>query len=316
MTRRSPRYALALVSGAAILVAAQAPPPPARVPALTAPQAEVPIVVTGTRLPARQARARAVAFVEGSGVASGETPVARWVDPVCVGVVGLDERFAYHVVRRLHAIAVEAGIPVRRAPCDANVVITFTDDGRALAGEVAARAPRRLAELSPEARERLLEGDAPIRWWYSTELRTRHGTAPSTSAAAWASVDGSEGGAGGLPTNVPTNYIYNSSIISTQVGRVLVAASVVVDVNRMERMPIDAVASYAAMVAFAEIREPRFAPAGSVLSLFRADPAPRALTDWDMAFLRVLYRLPLDRQARQQRGLLVRDILAAVGQGS
>jgi hypothetical protein len=105
-------------------------------------------------------------------------------------------------------------------------------------------------------------------------------------------------------------------LVSTQVGRVLIAASVVVDVNRMERMPLEAVASYAAMVAFAEIRDSSFATRGSVLSMFGAQPdAPRNLTDWDMAFLRALYRLPLDRDARQHRGLLVRDLLAAANAG-
>jgi hypothetical protein len=35
----------------------------------------------------------------------------------------------------------------------------------------------------------------------------------------------------------------------------------------------------------------------------------RGLTDWDMAFLRGLYRLPLDRQARRHRGILVREMV-------
>ena len=310
MTRIHFRAALVLLLGVPDFAFAQAPAPPGAAPA------EPPIVVTGTRLSGRQARARAVSFVDGTGIASGETPVARWVDPVCITVVGVDERYAYAVRRRMQAIAVAARVPVARDSCTPNVVVSFTGDAGTVVREVAARAPRRLEELSAAARTRLLEGNAPIRWWYSSTMRTRHGSAASTNAAAWAAVDGGEGGGSGLPGNVPTTYHYNSSIISTQVGRVLVAASVVIDVNRMDRMPLEAVASYAAMVAFAEIRDSSFATQGSVLSMFGAsEDAPRGLTDWDMAFLRALYRLPLDRDARQQRGLLVRDLIAAVEAG-
>jgi len=313
MTRMPCRAALVLLLGGLFLAAAQTPAP---APAPAARPVEPPIVVTGTRLSGRQARARAVSFVEGSGIASGETPVARWVDPVCITVVGVEERHAYAVRRRMQAIAVEANIPVARDSCTPNVVVSFTGDAGAVVREVAARAPRRLEELTPASRARLVDGNMPIRWWYSSAVRTRHGAAASTNAAAWAAVDGGEGGGSGLPGNVPTVYQYNASMISTQVGRVLIAASVVVDVNRMERMPLEAVASYAAMVAFAEIRDSAFASPGSVLAMFSGAPdAALNLTDWDMAFLRALYRLPLDRDARQHRGLLVRDLVAAAEGG-
>ena len=133
----------------------------------------------------------------------------------------------------------------------------------------------------------------------------------------WINIDGSATGAGsGMPSGVPATYHYNSSMVSTQTVRALVDAVVLIDVSRIERMPLDAVAAYAAMVAFAEIRESDFAARGSILGLFENDPsAPRALTEWDRAFLRVLYRLSLDRDARRHRGILVRDLLAAVEAG-
>ena len=119
-----------------------------------------------------------------------------------------------------------------------------------------------------------------------------------------------------MPSGVPSIYHYNSSMVSTQAVRALVDAVVLIDISRIDRMPLEAVAAYAAMVAFAEIRKSDFAATGSILGLFESDPsAPRALTEWDMAFLRVLYRLPLDRDARRHRGILVRDLLAAVEAG-
>jgi hypothetical protein len=43
--------------------------------------------------------------------------------------------------------------------------------------------------------------------------------------------------------------------------------------------------------------------------MFGAEPQADALTDWDMAFLRSLYQIPLDRNARRHRGMLVRDMV-------
>jgi len=43
--------------------------------------------------------------------------------------------------------------------------------------------------------------------------------------------------------------------------------------------------------------------------MFGAEQEARGLTDWDMAFLRALYQLPLDRPARRHRGILVRDMV-------
>ena len=53
-------------------------------------------------------------------------------------------------------------------------------------------------------------------------------------------------------------------------------------------------------------------PDGSILSLFESSAPPRDITAQDLAFLRALYRLPLDRQAMQHRGQLVHGITGAL----
>jgi hypothetical protein len=275
------------------------------------------IVVTGDRLTPAQARQRAVAFIAATGVAAGDTPVARWVDPVCPKAVGLAERHAAIVERRMRRIAGEAGIRVAPEDCQGNIEIRFTEDSDEVLRQFQTRAPRRLAQVTGASRERLLADPQPIRWWYSTGLRTRHGMSSQSSGPNWINICGSATGAGsGMPSGVPSVYHYNSSMVSTQAVRALVDAVVVIDVGRIDRMPLESIAAYAAMVAFAEIRESDFAATGSILGLFGdSTSAPRGLTEWDMAFLRVLYRLPLDRDARRHRGILVRDLLAAVEAG-
>ena len=279
-----------------------------------------PIVVTGTRLTPEEARARAIEFVRGTGIASGERPVARWVDPVCIEVIGLSDRHAGVVKSRLERIAGVAGIPVARGRCQNNLAVVFTGDGGAVVREVERRAPRRLEEVRGETRTRLLESGIPIRWWYTTQPRSRHGIRDSTNEPGWAAGAEDSPAAGGgsiLPASVPNLYHYNSSIVSTQAVRALVSASVVVDVNALrEPLPLDAIAAYVAMVAFAEMRENDFSTPVSILGMFEDSPtAPRGLTDWDLAFLRALYRLPLDRGARLHRGIMVQEILAAVEAG-
>jgi hypothetical protein len=42
--------------------------------------------------------------------------------------------------------------------------------------------------------------------------------------------------------------------------------------------------------------------------MFQSNPPPRDLTPQDTAFLRALYRMPLDREAMRHRGQLVNDM--------
>src|SRR5688572_7676570 len=127
----------ALAAGLGItLAAAVAPPAPA-------PPAEESIVVTGTPLTREEIRRRAVEFVRGSGVASGNTPAARWSDPVCPRVLGLTADQAYAVEARIRAIADATGIKAARAPCESNIAISFTPDAAAVVREVERRSPRR-----------------------------------------------------------------------------------------------------------------------------------------------------------------------------
>lgn len=272
---------------------------------------EAPIVVSGHEL-----RQQVTEFVRGTGVARGDTPAARWVDAVCPRVLGLSEQGARAAEARMREVAVQAGIAVAREPCDSNIVVSFAQDAGAVVREIDRRSPRRLSELSPSARAELLTGSAPVRWWYVTETRGRHsgsgraGTAPQAMTSP-ATHDGSGAGSS-LTSDVPTMLHYENSLISTLTNRVLTSATVVIDQDAVMGMRIDAVAAYAALVAFAEIRSADFVPHGSILTLFAASNPPRGLTPQDMAFLRALYRLPLDREARLHRSMLVGDMIASV----
>jgi hypothetical protein len=300
----------ALAAGLGLVLGAGLAPP------LSAPEADSdgPIVVTGTLLSPDEVRRRAVEFVRGTGVASGQTPAARWAEPVCPRVLGLGTEQARVVEAKMRAIARAAGIAAARAPCRANIAVSFAADAGEVVRTVDRRSPRRLAEVPAAARQALLEGPAPIRWWYVTDTRSRHGMRGRGNPAVFAQGDGdshSEGGGSMLSAGVPSIQHYDSSKISTQAHRVLTSATVVVDAGGVKGMPLDAVASYAAFVAFAEIRALDFTPPGSILGLFQGPSASQELTEQDLAFLRALYRLQLDRGARHHRGTIVRELIDA-----
>jgi hypothetical protein len=304
---RAKRAALAAMLGGFVLATAEASVPEG--------DASESIVVTGTKMSREEAQRRAVEFVRSTGVANGHTSVARWVEPVCPRVLGLADKHAQVVEAKLRAIAEAAEINVARAPCKTNIAVSFTPDAGPVMRAIATKSPRRLAEVPSGARDSLVEGNAPVRWWYSTDTRSRHGMRgrgnPPPGTGGDPDAMGGSSSDSVISSGVPTIMHYDSSIISTQAIRVLTSATVVVDVSRIERLPLDAVAAYAAFVAFAEVRAADQTPPGSILGLFEADSAAREMSEWDLAFLRALYRLPLDRQAPYHRGFLVRELIAA-----
>jgi hypothetical protein len=258
-----------------------------------------------------QAHQLATAFVRATGIASGRIPAARWVSPVCLKVAGLAPEQVKRVEERMKAIAASAEVRIGRPGCETNVLVFFTQDAGAFVREVARRSPNRLAEVPRDAREALVGGDAPVRWWYSTQVQSSHGMGETeqtfnTSGDAVMGV--------GVRTQMSGGAIshYDSSVVSTQVRRALHGATVVVDADKVGGRSLEAIASFAAMVAFAEIRRADVPVQSSILSLFDAPAPPIDLTAQDLAFLRALYRLPLDREAVQHRGELVRGITEAL----
>ena len=272
-----------------------------------------PIIVQGERLSRPAAEQRAVGFIRATGVASGETPTARWVDPICPGVTGLTD-FANHLAEaRIRRVAEAAGAPLAPEPCVRNIAISFTPDGAALARAIGQRESRRMAELSRRAREAVLNGAAPIRWMYTTEVRSGDGRQQAIAAPgeAHGGLHTGEGGGTGIPGSGGL-MLYDSSVVSTLSQRVIVSAIVIIDQDDVMGRTLDSLADYAALVALAEIRDVGATPEGSILGLFNTPAAVRNLTTQDTAFLRALYHMPLDRQALQHRGILVGQITDAL----
>ena len=296
--------ALAAAGLGLALVAAQAPSDPASES-----------VTVNALLPEKVARDLAVGFVKATGVAAGETPAARWTAPICPEVLGLEDIGKRAAEAKIRRVAAAVGADVAPEGCRRNIIVSFTSDGASLAKAVVEREPWRVANLSPRAKTAVLGGSAPIRWLYSTETRPRHGAAATTSgdaAKSYGPPGPGYGGGSSIGGDMPTLMHYESSILSTLTNRVLTSAIVIIDTEEAMGRRLEALAAYAALVALAEIRNADAAPVGSILTLFESSVPPRDLTTQDLAFLRALYRLPLDRQAMQHRGQLVHGITGAL----
>lgn len=257
------------------------------------------ILVKGQRADA-DSREEARAYVAATGIARGIRPVARWLAPVCPKVLGIAPPLAARAEQRIRALAVSSGARVGAEGCDSNLVVSFVADAPAVAQSMRRKDPRMFAEADVALRDAFSEGNAPVRWWYGSAIRGRDGSAVAVDAPP-----GSGGGEGGMsPLNVNSGMTRppSPSLISTQVMRGIEAVTVLVDVNRATGRRLDDVVDYAAFVSLAEMYPANPPPTNSILGMFSG--GNEGLSDGDRRLLAALYRLPMDRTARRQRGLL------------
>jgi hypothetical protein len=283
------------------LLIATAPPPD--------PEAEI-IEIIG-KAP-EQVRREASDYVRQLGVAMGETPAARWADPICPRAIGLDETKSALVVERVRSVAQSVGAKVAKDKCQPNLLVVFTDDAPGVVQAITRKVP---LEVSGDERAQLEKGDAPIRWWYNSELRGRDGRAAGESMP-WNVLrvtSTSPGGgefSGAMPSNDRSKSLTmpGNSIVSTQVMRAISHATIVVDVKRATGKPLSSIVDYAALVGLAEVRLGASAPS-SILGLFGTGRNHGELTMTDLAFLKGLYAMHMDRRAEQHRRVLIGKII-------
>ena len=259
------------------------------------------IVVTGQAPTPREIRERALEYVRRTGVAELK-PIARWITPICPRVMEVEAHVAAIVEKRIREAAAAAGAPTAPSGCAANVMVVFTSDGGSFARAMLRKSPQRLAGLSTAARERVVKGDDAIRWWYETRLQSRDAVPAATGQLL--SANRSMNGSPTVP-EIQTLSHYGSSLVGTQAVRALHSATIVVDVERADGYSLDAVASFAAMVAMAEMDGDPPPPDDSILGLFAHEPDRRELSDQDSALLTAIYEVPPDREAYQHRRQLV-----------
>lgn len=267
------------------------------------------IVVTGQRPEARQElEKKAAQFVRGAAVSDAAGQLARR-SRYCPRVIGLpDPVHVRRVMERVAIVGDAAGLPRPRAECRPDLLIVFTDDGDKLLGQLERGNARLFAPLDGAKQRELFNSGRAVRWWYANVT----GGADGASQIQPALLGDAKGSIAVQQLNV-----WTSSLISTNIRTTINGTIVVVDVARATGHPLDAIADYAAMVSFAQINGRQdFAGQESVLALFARGPdqSRGGLTGWDIAYLRALYGLPLNRAAWSQRNALADALVRAVAQ--
>ena len=269
------------------------------------------IIVSGETEEERREYARV--FLDTVGIGRLNKQTARWEDKICPAIFSLDDEFdqqtAGRVLSRVRNIARRTGVGVAGFGCEPNLTIAFVDDGPRFVASVKRKSWRHFDEIPRHKRDFVLESDAPVRWWYDTEVKGTGGKPLGSNQPMQITSECQPGDPCGVfqvPTNEDTkfNNQFGNSRIRTSVERHIRTATVVVDLSQTHGMATSPLADYVALVALAEIwPDDDHGLDKSILSLFDnpidEENLPK-LTQSDQGFLCALYRMPLARSGRRQ----------------
>jgi len=213
-------------------------------------------------------------------------PLARFEGYACPGVIGLKQDYAEAFVGRLRQIAEELHIPLaKNGDCTANIIVAFTDDGRADLAEMQRKSKFLSQLLDPPERHELLDEPGPVRVVSVVETRMQNGSLVPRQQHISADV-----------SELPTGRMEGGqSLISTGTQREIANVLVLFDRGKVKGKSLQQLADYTVMRVFAYTRDAKGDSApDSILTLFDEsnDSPPLGLTEFDRAYLTTLYEGP------------------------
>lgn len=261
------------------------------------------ITVTGKTLQER--RAQAEAFVRKTTPVLPGGQFARR-DSYCPRVFGVGPAAQKVVLAAVREAAAAAGVEEAPENCKGDLAIVFSADSDALIAAMQRRSKKVFWYIPGEDLRAITAKGRAFRWWYAANPGGADGASTAQSTLVGDAMGNSE------VMMMPT---WSSSLIETSLKMTLGGSVVLIDVPRNEGLPLSSVASYAAMLSFAQI-SPRgdFRGLPSILALQPGEGrgAQPGLTVWDRAYLRELYRLPNNRAGWTQRASLAAKVAAGV----
>jgi len=212
-----------------------------------------------------------------AGEPAARRPLARLRNPLCLTVAANDEAFGRTVAERIMDNARAAGVPIHRAGCTPNALVTFSQNAVEQIAERRAEGHEFFRRMSESEINAALAGRDPAYVFQSIEQTTRIG----------------EGDAA-LNDGPMAYWTKERSYLRTPQD--LVTTLVVIEAGAVAGLSPVQVADYASLRLLAptgEVRSDADRPAATILTLFAApDKAPAQMTRADRAYLRSLYKLP------------------------
>ena len=230
--------------------------------------------------------------------------LARWRGRLCISTVNIGADVARPLIDHIATIADSHGVrPSRILNCRPNVVIMFTDNGRALASALVENQPAifyirwtRQADRGRRALQAFQDEDAPVRWW--------HLSMPVIGLTGDRAIrmPGDT-----MPIRLPGEGLVNRG---RPIGDDLLNVVIVVDLSKTGAVSLPDLGDYLAMISLAQV-DPDGETAGfdTVLNLFDGSGRSRHLSGWDQAYLTSLYGAyyerinPYDQASSMTRGI-------------
>jgi hypothetical protein len=251
----------------------------------------------------RQAvRRRVEKFVASVIVRPSDETLMRWDTPICPLVAGLPKAWGEFILSHISQAAVDARAPLAGAKCRPNLYVVASAVPEQFLKTWWKREPwmyDRRHGIGPVMS--FIESKRPIRAWYNSELGCEDGgqVGPGESVAP-AQISSGTGGSSTFAPGAPTCTDGIDTHLNYADVRSISSALVVIDLTRLQKMTIQQLADYVALVGLVDVRldaDPGAAP--SILRLFSGNPsAPPGLTPLDQALLYSLYNT---RQADKQQ---------------
>ncbi len=268
------------------------------------------VTVTGQ---AAQKRMEIMRSFTGSYVVPSRTigKVARWVNPICPLIIGLQPDQKLAVSERIKKDAKLVGAPVQaRQACRPNVTVAFAMDPQELMTKIIDDrwdlAQTVFGDIDgPMHARKLSKISSPIQAWYGTTIRdVRY--FPGSQEIAYPDVTGYCG------PSTPC-YVTQGSFLDDGLKSVFSTVFVVVDLKKIAGREIGTIADYVAMLALSQTDA--FATCRNLPSITNflipdcdASLKTAALSDADLAFLRGVYKTNASERLNLQIGDIVREM--------
>ena len=226
--------------------------------------------------------------------------VARLSDPICLVIVGLPPAFVDAVRQRVQEIARLARIRVAKGKCEPNVVAIVSDNADAFANEANRLHPNTFAVLPDAERRRALQ-PGPVHVWSMVDTQNEEGTSvvfdPDGAAAS------------GALQGMHVSTVRFPSHQSLTTDKVILRSIVVIDASVLRNKTVAQFADYVMMRGVAGAHPGDDMGADTILTLFEPGGTAHGwLTDFDLSFLKGLYKGSHGQRAADNIGMIAHQI--------
>ncbi|HKB95950.1 MAG TPA: hypothetical protein VKB94_03815 [Rhizomicrobium sp.] len=245
--------------------------------------------------------------------------IARWENGVCPLTVGQSPDVTKFVTQWVKDVAAVVGAPVNaNQSCTPNIEIVFTTTPQALLDNIREHETDYLgyAESGPQI-EKLATVTRPVQAWYTTQTKDLQGMSRIDSARRRG-----EGiimpcftclpCADCLGQNSPPEYLPDATYASVTGNHISDGARsvfyhiiIVADPSKLARYEIGPLADYIAMLALTQLNSlDTCQPLLSIVNMLApgCERKTSGITEYDVAYLRGLYQMSLDRRLPSQQG--------------